>query len=108
MFQSLVERRIGLAAVSAPYSISDASRGAGDLIGSVAIFWNESAGSPACSVIERGRAPSRGGSIRVAQHQPDGVCLLPEGARGLHEKLGRLSVTLPRGLQRSLNGVGLP
>ena len=55
MFQSLAERRIGLAAVAEPYSIPDASRGAGDLIGSVAIFWNGSAGIPSCSVIERGR-----------------------------------------------------
>ena len=38
MFQSLVERRIGLAAVVEPYSIPDASQGAGDLISSVAIF----------------------------------------------------------------------
>ena len=57
MFQSLVERRIGLEAVAEPYSIPDTSRGAVDLIGSVAIFWNVSAGSPSCSVIERGRAP---------------------------------------------------
>ena len=55
MFQSLVERRIGLAAVAEPYSIPDTSRGAGDLTGSVAIFWNVSAGSPSCSVIELGR-----------------------------------------------------
>ena len=38
IFQSLVERRTDLAVVAEPYSISDASRGAGDLIGSVAIF----------------------------------------------------------------------
>ena len=43
MFQSLVERRIGLAAVAEPYSFPDASRSAGDLIDSVAIFWNVSA-----------------------------------------------------------------
>ena len=55
MFQSLVERRIGLAAVAEPYSIPDASMGAGHLIGSVAIFWNGSAGGPSCLVIERGR-----------------------------------------------------
>ena len=55
MFQSLVERRIGLAAVAEPYSIPDASWNAGDLIGSVAIFWNGSAESPFSSVIERGR-----------------------------------------------------
>ena len=51
--------------------------------------------------------PSRGGSIRVAQHQPDGVRLLPGRAHGLREKLGRLSDTGFRRLQRSLNGVGL-
>ena len=55
---------------------------------------------------EMGR-PSRDGSIRVAQHQPDGVRLLPGRARGLRETHGRLSVTGPRGLQRSLSGVGL-
>ena len=55
IFQSLVDRRIGLAAVAEPYSIPVGSRGAEDLIGSVAIFWNGSAGSPFCSVIERGR-----------------------------------------------------
>ncbi|XP_033364995.1 uncharacterized protein LOC117242437 [Bombus vosnesenskii] len=53
--KSLTERRIALAAVTEPYSIPDASRGAGDLIGSVAIFWTGIAGSPSCSVIERGR-----------------------------------------------------
>ncbi|XP_068974756.1 uncharacterized protein [Bombus flavifrons] len=55
MFQSLTERRIALAAVAEPYCISDASRGAVDLTGSVAIFWTGIAGSPSCSVIERGR-----------------------------------------------------
>ncbi|XP_068985002.1 uncharacterized protein [Bombus flavifrons] len=55
MFQSLTERRIALAAVAEPYCIPDASRGAGDLTGSVAIFWTGIAGSPSCSVIERGR-----------------------------------------------------
>ncbi|XP_050490454.1 uncharacterized protein LOC126873526 [Bombus huntii] len=55
MFQSLTERRIGLAAVAEPYSIPDASRGAEDLIGPVAIFWTGIARSPSCSVIEQGR-----------------------------------------------------
>ncbi|XP_076482261.1 uncharacterized protein LOC143303938 [Bombus vancouverensis nearcticus] len=55
MFQSLTERRIALAAVAEPYSILDASRDAEDLIGSVAVFWTGIAGSPSCSVIERGR-----------------------------------------------------
>ncbi|XP_076476110.1 uncharacterized protein LOC143302923 [Bombus vancouverensis nearcticus] len=55
MFQSLTERRIALAAVAEPHSIPDASRGAGYLIGSVAVFWTGITGSPSCSVIERGR-----------------------------------------------------
>ena len=51
---------------------------------------------------EMGR-PSRGGSISVAQHQPDGVRLLLGRARGLCKTLRRLSVTGTRGLQCSLN-----
>ena len=51
---------------------------------------------------------SRGGSIRVTQHQPNGVRFLHGRASGLRETPGRLSVTGPRELQRSLNGVGLP
>ncbi|XP_033360079.1 uncharacterized protein LOC117238962 [Bombus vosnesenskii] len=43
---SLTERRIGLAAVAEPYSIPDASRGAGDLIGLVTIFWTGIAVTP--------------------------------------------------------------
>ena len=56
---------------------------------------------------EMGR-PSRSGRLRVAQHQPDGVRLLPGRTRGLRQTFGRLSVIGPRGLQRSLNGVRLP
>ena len=56
---------------------------------------------------EMGR-PSRGGSIRVTQYQPNGVRFLHGRARGLRETPGRLSVTGPRGIQRFLNGVGLP
>ena len=55
VFLEVVTTSTGLAAVAEPHSIPNASRGAGDLIGSVAIFWNGSAGSPSCSVIERGR-----------------------------------------------------
>ncbi|XP_076482497.1 uncharacterized protein LOC143304049 [Bombus vancouverensis nearcticus] len=55
MFQGLTVRRIALAAMAEPNSSPDASRGAGDLIGSVAIFWTGIAGSPSCSVIVRGR-----------------------------------------------------
>jgi exonuclease III len=41
--------------VAEPYSIPDASQGAGDLFGLVAILWIGIAGSPSCSVIEQGR-----------------------------------------------------
>jgi hypothetical protein len=46
MLQSLVDRRIGLAVAAEPYSIPDASLGAGDLLGSVAILWTGARGEP--------------------------------------------------------------
>ena len=49
----------------------------------------------------------RGGRLRVAQHQPDGIRLFLGRTHGLREAFGRLSFTGPRGIQRSLNGVGL-
>jgi hypothetical protein len=55
MLQSLVEQRIGLAVVAEPYSIPDASRRAGDLLGSDIILWTGVAGNPSCSIIEQGR-----------------------------------------------------
>jgi DNA-binding transcriptional LysR family regulator len=45
MLQSQVERGIDLAVVAEPYSIPDASRGAGDLLGSDAILWIGVAGN---------------------------------------------------------------
>ena len=44
------------------------------------------------------RRPSRSGRLHVAQHQPDGVRLLPVRTRGLRQTFGRLSVIGPRGL----------
>ena len=73
MFQSLVERRVGLVTVAEPYSIPDASRGAGDLIGSVHILerdrekpllFGDRAGTGLCGR-ELGR-PGRGGRLCVA------------------------------------------
>ena len=57
MLQSLVERRIGLAAMAEPYSIPDASRGTGDLLGLVAIIlWTGIAGISSCSmIVDEGR-----------------------------------------------------
>jgi hypothetical protein len=52
MLQSLVERRIGLVVLAEPFSIPDASRGAGDLHGLVSILWTRIAGNLSCSMIE--------------------------------------------------------
>ena len=106
MFQSLVERRIGLAAVAEPYRIPDASRGCGDLIGSVAIFWNGSAGSPSCSVSERGRgfvAAKWDDLAAVAVFVSPNISQTEytsflDGLVACVRRLGPVSVTGPRGL----------
>jgi hypothetical protein len=53
--QSLGEQGISLTVVAEPYSIPDASRGAGDLLCSVAILWTGVAGNASCLMIEQGR-----------------------------------------------------
>jgi hypothetical protein len=50
-----VERKIGLAVVAELYSIPDASQGARDLLGLVAILWTGIAGNTSCSIIEQGQ-----------------------------------------------------
>jgi hypothetical protein len=54
MFQSLAERGVGLPVAAEPYRVPDASQGAGDLDGLVAIFWTEVKRCPRL-VIERGQ-----------------------------------------------------
>ena len=51
------------------------------------------------------RPAGRGGRLRVAQHQPDGIRFLPGRTRGLRKAFGRLSLTGALRFQRSHNGV---
>ena len=54
------------------------------------------------------RPAGRGGRLRVAQHQPDGIRLLPGRTRGLRKAFGRLSLTGALRFQRSHNSVRHP
>ena len=54
------------------------------------------------------RPAGRGGRLRVAQHQPDGIRLLPGRTRGLRKAFGRLSLTGALRFQRSHNSVKHP
>jgi hypothetical protein len=54
MFQNLTERRVCLAMATEPFRVPKESSGVEDLSSSVAVFWNPTTRSPACSLIERG------------------------------------------------------
>jgi hypothetical protein len=115
MPQSSVERKIGLAVVAEPYSIPDTSRGARSLLGLVAILWTGIAGNPSCSIIEQGR---RFVAVKWDDLAVVGVYVSPTSARRntppswtdsqMREASGRQFVADPRGLQRTLHGVGFP
>jgi hypothetical protein len=61
-----------------PYSISDASRSAGDLFSSVVIFWTGIEGSSSCSVIEKGQVSV---AVRCGELTMAAVCVSPYTSR---------------------------